>query len=204
MNTRQTSIYLAMIGGFVIADLNLGPVARAGSITYNVTVDTSSLVGTTGGIEFTLIAGNTPAPLDTATITKFVPQAGLVPPPTTSGDVSGNLSTTVSLDNQSPSMYFESLTYGHTLSYQVTLTGAGLSKAADTLFSFYLFDSVGNPVSGPSSPSGEILDINIQGPTGVIDTPVTYPPPPITVTTASVPELSGVVLLGVGLGAMAG
>ena len=152
-------------------------------------------------------ACNTPAPLDTATITAFAPQAGLIPPPTTSGDVSGDLTGTVIMDNQNPSLYFETTTYASALSFQVTLSStAGTTSSADTLFAFYLFDSTGAPVSGPGSPSGEILDINIQGPSGAFDTPVTYPPPTITVTQviSVVPEPSSMVLLGVGLGASMG
>ncbi|HZW34638.1 MAG TPA: NF038129 family PEP-CTERM protein [Isosphaeraceae bacterium] len=203
MNIQRARSILVMTALLVIAAAAWGPAALAGSIAYDVTVDTSSLAGTTGGIEFTLIAGNTPAPLDTATITAFTPQAGLVPPPTTSGDVSGDLSGRMSMDNQAPSLYFETLTYGSTLSFQVTLSStAGSPSSADTLFAFYLFDSAGNPVSGPNSPSGEILDINIQGPSGTFDTPVTYPPPAITLI--SVPEPSSVVLLGLGAGVVAG
>ena len=126
-----------------------GPAARAGSITYDVTVDTSSLASTTGGIQFTLTAGNSPAPLDTATITAFTPQAGLVPPPTTAGGLSGDLTGTMIMDNQNPSLFFETLTYASALSFQVTLSSTpGTTSSPDTLFAFYLFDSSGNSVSG--------------------------------------------------------
>ena len=153
------------------------PLARAGSITYDVSVDTTSYSGTTGSVQFTLIGGNSPVPLDTAAVSAFVPQAGLVPPPLTSGDVSGDLSTTMSMDNQAPSLYYESVTYGDSLTFQVTLTSTpGDMSAADTLFSFYLLDANGNPISSSASPSGEALDINIEGASGAFDAPVTYAP----------------------------
>jgi hypothetical protein len=158
-----------------------------------------------GDLQFTFIAGNEPVPLDTATVTAFTPQAGLIPPPSTAGDVSGDLSATMAMDNQNPSLYSEGFTYGSSISFQVTLTTTpGAVSSADTLFSFYLFDVNGNPLSNSNSPSGELLDINIHGPSGTFDAPVTFGPPTITATlvTAGVPEPSSLLLLGISVGTL--
>jgi PEP-CTERM motif len=206
MSIRRGLFFLALAGALVSAGLQWAPTARAGSISYEVTVDTTSLAGTTGGLQFTLIAGNTPAPPDTSTITAFKSDGVLVPPPTTVGDVLGVLPSTMSMDNQNPSLYFQSLTFGTFIDYIVTLTStAGDPSSADTTFSFYLFDANGNPISNSNSPSGEAFDINIEGPSGTFDPPaVFFPPPPITLVQINgvVPEPSSIVLLGIGLGAI--
>ena len=53
-------------------------------------------------------------------------------------------------DGQSDrSLYFQSITFGNSLMFQVTLTSApGDMSSPDTPFSFYLFDASGNPISG--------------------------------------------------------
>ena len=87
----------------------------------------------------------------------------------------------------------------------MTLTStAGNSSSPDTAFAFYLFDANGNPISNSNSPSREAFDIIISGQTGGTTLVHYYPPPPMTVATTSVPEPSSMVLMGMGLGAVAG
>jgi hypothetical protein len=102
------------------------------------------------------------------------------------------------------SEYSQSFTYGNSLSYYVTLASTPNPQAPiDTAFSFTLFDGNFNPVSNPNSPSGQAFTINIDGTTGNQTLATYFPPPPILVGQV-IPEPSSVVLLGVGVGVVAG
>ncbi|HEX5282488.1 MAG TPA: NF038129 family PEP-CTERM protein [Bryocella sp.] len=100
--------------------------AHADSVTYLVSVDTSSQNGNTGYIDLELNAGSLPAADVMATVSGF---NGATPD---SGDLftlgtNGTLPGDVSFDNQTPNDYFEALTFGNSVSFLVTLSGPGVS-----------------------------------------------------------------------------
>lgn len=190
-----------------IAGPEWGQSARAGMVSsiWFVSVDTTSLAGTTGAIEYSFIPGDLTASPATATITAFTTDGTLGGTPMVSGDVTGTLpAPVIAMNDQTFNDYFETFTYGSQLSFFVTLAASAPSSIPiDTTFSFFLYDQNGNPISNSSSPSGEALDLNIDGLTGVATLVGYFPPPPIVVL-AGVPEPSGVLLLGLGGAVLAG
>lgn len=106
--------------------------AHADSVTYAVSVDTSSLVGGTGYIDLELNAGSLPAADVMATVSGFggaVPDSGNLFTLGTSGTLPGD----VSFDNQTPNDYFEALTFGSVINFNVTLSGPGVSSTGSIL-----------------------------------------------------------------------
>jgi hypothetical protein len=100
--------------------------AHADTVTYAVSVDTSSQNGNKGYIDLELNAGSLSAADVMATVSGF---SGAV---ADSGDLftlgtNGTLPGDVSFDNQTPNDYFEALTFGDTINFNVTLSGPGVS-----------------------------------------------------------------------------
>jgi hypothetical protein len=207
MNMRRILSVLAWIAVLSAAGAEWGQAARAGTVTslWTVSVDTTSLTGTTGAVEFSFIPGNLTASPASATVSGFTTDGTLVPPPVVTGDETGTLPGPVVLMNdQTFNDYFESFTYKSKMSFFVTLAASAPSTIPiDTTFSFFLFDQNGNPISNSNSPSGEAFDLNINGLTGVATLVPYYPPPPIVIL-QGVPEPSSVLLLGLGAAAVVG
>jgi hypothetical protein len=207
MNMRRILSVLAWIAVLFTAGPEWGQAAQAGTVTslWTVSVDTTSLTGTTGALEFSFIPGNLTAPPASATISGFTTDGTLVPPPAVMGDETGTLPGPVVLKNdQTFNDYYEAFTYKSKMSFFVTLAASAPSTIPiDTTFSFFLYDRNGNPISNSNSPSGEAFDLNINGLTGAATLVPYYPPPTMTVL-QGVPEPSSVLLLGLGATAVAG
>lgn len=114
-----------------------GVPARADTIGYEVIVNTSSVYGGYGYIELQLNEGtNLPVLPVTATITEFVGDFVLNPSDTNNDEynASGSLPGTVTMTDTAPtapSDYFEGLTFGNTLVFDVALDGPGVNLEGD-------------------------------------------------------------------------
>jgi hypothetical protein len=113
---------------FVLLLGAVGVSARAGTVTYQVIVDTSSANGDRGYIDLLLNEGPNPPVLDvTGTIFGFTSDAVLDPSSTQPIDSSGALPGAVTVGNTFTSDYFEGLTFGSSIMFDITLDGPGVS-----------------------------------------------------------------------------
>jgi hypothetical protein len=119
-------------------------------IIYDVTVNTSSIAGTAGSLDFNF----NPGPLLTQSaklrIFNFASNGNLVDLPSLIGDVNGSLPGTVTFDNETGfNDYFEGFKFGSTLSFEVMLYGLAVSSpngfaTSGSTFAFSMFsDSLG-------------------------------------------------------------
>jgi hypothetical protein len=158
-----------------LAFLLLGPLgtglARANFITYQVNVDTSSLNGTSGYLDYQFNPGGNGAAPGSVTITNFSPVGNLNPNDpnnSVSGDVTGSLTgvpSPLTLNNDTAyNDYFESFTYGNSINFDVTLSGpaVGSSGAVGSSFAFSLYDSTGTIPLLTTDPNGSVLTINVN------------------------------------------
>jgi hypothetical protein len=180
-------------------------IAKADPVIYNVTVDTSSITGTAGSLDFQF----NPGPLATQTaslqILGFASDGTLAGSPTLTGDVSGVLPTTLTFDNGvGYNDFFEGFTYGTTLSFQVSLYGPALSSPdlvsqSGSTFAFSMFsDGAGTaPTLTTDTINGFAarLDVNLDGTTTVTDLSAET----IVASSVVTPEPESLVLLATGL-----
>lgn len=166
--------------------------ASAAPITYNVTVDSSSISGTAGSLDFNFNPGPFATQSAYLQILDFTSDGALAGSPMLTGDVHGALPGTVTFDNgTSFNDYFEGFTYGSTLSFQVSLYGPALSSpdgssTSGSTFAFSMFSNVAGTMSVlTTNPSGFAftIDVNLDGTTTVTNfspqTTVSVPAPSI-------------------------
>jgi hypothetical protein len=114
-----------------------------------VGVDTSSLSGQSGYLDFQFNPGDSSALAATATVTGFSSVGGtLAPSSTLSGDASGALPGTLTLDNGTIfNDVFQGFTFGSSVSFTVTISGPAIISLSGTVgsafaFSLYAADEV--------------------------------------------------------------
>lgn len=147
----------------------------AAPITYNVVVDTSSLSGTTGSLDFNFNPGGLITQAASAEILNVGGDGVFVGAPALIGNVIGILPVSVIFDNGSGlNDYFQEFTFGWILSFSVSLFGPALSfpdglATSGSALAFSLFsDAAGTiPVLTSDLPNGFafILDVNLDGST---------------------------------------
>jgi len=141
-------------------------------VTYFVTVDTSSVNGTSGFLDFQFNPGNSSTQAATATISNFT--GGTFGAPQPGGNVSGTLPATVTFVNSTAlNELFQGFTYGSSFSFLLTLSGPaidtpnGIATAGST-FGVGLYDSGSNPIltnQGATTGFAGQVDINLNGTT---------------------------------------
>src|ERR1022692_81426 len=196
---------------FLIVLLSTVSVVSA-DITYDVTVDTSSISGTAGSLDFNFNPGPL-APTQAASlqILNFTSDGSLVNCAANvqgfcgSGDVSGTLPGTLTFDNGAGfNDYFDGFTFGSTLSFAVDLYGPALVSpdgvsASGSAFAFSIFSDTGGTVPTLTTDTADgfatIVDVNLDGSTTVNNSSSQTSISPVGPVSA-VPEPNSVVLLG--------
>jgi len=170
---------------------------------YDVSVDTSSIAGTVGSLDFQFNPGPLVSQSASLQILNFTSDGTLVPPAFPTGDVTGTLPSTLTFDNGSGfNDYFQGFTFGSSLAFNVSLFGPALSSpdgvsTSGSTFAFSMFaDAAGTqPVLTSDTTDGfaSVVTVNLDG-----STTVTNFSPQATLASASVapvPEPRGTVLL---------
>jgi hypothetical protein len=191
-----------------IAVLCSAGLASAGPITSNATVNTSSISGTAGSLDFNFNPGplvTQSASLQILTFTSDGTVAGACPCRT--GDVTGQLPATLTFDNGTGfNDYFDDFTFGTTISFAVSLYGPALSapdgiSTSGSTFAFSMFsDAAGTiPVLTSDTTNGFAftVDVNLDGTTTVTDSSVQTTVAPASV---AVPEPNSFLLVLMALG----
>ena len=144
--------------------------ARGSTITYYLTIGTSSVAGDAGYLDYQFnpgVVNVNPVAAATAQLRAFGSDGALdLSNVLINGDASGSLPGTVSLDNGTPlNEYSPNFTYASIVTFDVTLTWTQPATQPDagTVFAFYMSqDLAGTNVAGSSSPDGRLLDLNIN------------------------------------------
>jgi hypothetical protein len=184
--------------------------------TYDVTIDTSSISGMVGSLDFNFDPGFLVTQAASLQILGFASDGTLVSCAANvqgfcpTGDVSGLLPGTLTLDNGTAfNDYFDDFTFGTTLSFDVSLYGPALSSpggaTSGSTFAFSMFSDPAGTVPVLTSDTIDgfafTIDVNLDG-----TTTVTNFSSETTVTPAgsSVPEPGSLPLLGTAFALLVG
>lgn len=166
MLKRQAFFTASILAFMLLAGFWPGS-ASADFVTYQVTVDTSSLSGQAGNLDFQFNPGDSSSQAATAVITNFQTSGGL--PALSSiltGDASGSLPGTLTLDNGTAyNDVFQGFTYGSNFSFDLTLSGTALDSPGGTFgssFALSLYDSTGTTPLLTTDPNGSVLTVNLN------------------------------------------
>jgi hypothetical protein len=144
-----------------------------GATAYLVTVDTTSVTGTSGFLDLQFNPGNITTQSATARVTNFSIDGGsLTGVPSIVGDVSGSLPAPATFIN-GPGLndYFHSLNYGVKYSFVLLLSGPAIDSpdhisTAGSTFCLAMYDTALNPIlTNQANGCAWTVDINLDGST---------------------------------------
>ncbi len=196
-----------LVGAIAVAILHVGLLgagsAHAG-ITFNVSVDTSSLNTQSGLLDFQFNPGDSTALAATASVTLFQTVGGILSQPAMlTGDAAGSLPGTLTLQNSTAfNDANQGFTFGDSFSFNLTLSGPAVDNPGGTAgstfaLSLYAADDITPLLTTDPNGSVATINLNANGTTSVFTFPQspTDNTPVATVTLAgAVPEPSTLVL----------
>lgn len=176
-------------------------------VPYVVTIDTSALNGTTGGVAFDFISGDGMTLNNMVSITSFSTDATLIGAANTvQGSATGDLPSDLTLNDTGFTESFRGLTFGNSLSYTFTTTSNQSAPGVDE-FSFFLTNAAntGTAIS-TSDPTGSdaLFAFDIDGSPAGAMTVFSSSTPGVSFTVApaaasNVPEPSAYQFIALGL-----
>ena len=170
---------------------------------FSFVVDTSSIRGTAGLLDFNFNPGPFTSQLALADILNFSSDGSLAGSPSLTGDVSGALPATVTFDNGGAlNDYFDGFKFGSTLTFEVRLYGPAVNSpdgvsTSGSSFAFSMFSDPAGTVPALTTDATDgfaiTLDVNLDGSV----TPTFFSSQAMLAPSA-VPEPVSTVLLGLG------
>ncbi len=150
----------------------------AAPIIYHVTVDTSTINGAMGSLDFNFNPGPLATQAASLQILNFSSNGTLAGNcPCATGDVAGQLPSTLTFDNGGGfNDYFDAFTFASTLSFQVSLYGPALSSpdgisTSGSTFAFSMFSDAGGTMPALTTDASDgfafLVDVNLDGSTTV-------------------------------------
>jgi len=150
-----------MIKLLVIAAIMFAATSAFADYSYNFDVNTSSVSGQSGYLELQFNPG-TNSGVASATISNFISDGTLVGAPQLTGDVSGALPATVTINNTTGwNDYYQAVTFGSSEQFALNLSGSAGNTFA---LSFYGADGA-TPVLTSDMTNGfaTLIDMNANG-----------------------------------------
>lgn len=203
MRHRRIIPWALLAGSVVVGSFSSS--VRAGSVTYVVNIDSTSIAGTTGYLDFQFNPASSSSTAASAAVTGFSTDATPLGSLGNIGNATGSLPGDLAFDNGTPTNEVtEQYTFGNNFTFDVTLSGPAVGSTGPDSSTFFvtLFDGGFNPYSqGPGGAIGTI-DINPDGSTTAMTfAPVSMPGPTATITSMSpVPEPGSLALVAIGAG----
>src|ERR1035438_911390 len=164
-----------MISRFVVALFCFFLSASADPVVEAVSVNTSSINGTAGSLDFNFNPGTFVSQSASLQILNFSSDGALAGSPVVTGDVSGTLPGTLTFDNGTAlNDYFEGFTFGTVLKFDVSLYGPALSSpdGTSTSGSLFAFSMYSDPEGATPALTSDLVDgialainVNLDGST---------------------------------------